>query len=134
MTNRPALVVSMLLVASVIVAGCGKPSTSSPARVPQQAPDLQPQATRPLQEATTVLVTIQGSKFVPALVSARVGDTIKWTNNDSVAHSVIGGEFRSPNIAPGGTYQAVVTKAGTIDYTCGIHPDMKGQIQVEPAG
>jgi plastocyanin len=84
--------------------------------------------------ATTVLISISSRRFVPALVSVRVGDTIKWTNNDTEAHSVVGGEFKSPTtIAPGATYQAVATKAGTVDYTCGVHPDMHGQLQVQPA-
>ena len=37
--------------------------------------------------AETIKVTIKGFKFSPAAVTAHVGDTIVWTNEDPMAHT-----------------------------------------------
>jgi plastocyanin len=137
MTNKIQILmgVAVLGVFAIILTGCGSKKTTpvQPATPIQQAPDLLPMGQRPLQTATTVLVSIKNRRFLPSVIAAQVGDTIKWTNEDSMPHTVVGTELNSPRLAPGESYQAVVTKAGTYDYACGIHPDMKGQIKVQPA-
>jgi plastocyanin len=40
--------------------------------------------------AETILVGVDKLAFTPAQVSARVGDTIEWTNADFVAHTATG--------------------------------------------
>ena len=37
--------------------------------------------------AETLKVTIKGFKFMPAEVTADVGDTIEWTNQDAMPHT-----------------------------------------------
>ena len=137
MTNKIQIMmgVTVLSVFSIILTGCGSKKTTPVQQTApvQQAPDLLPMGQRPLQTATTALISIKNRRFLPSVIAAQVGDTVKWTNEDSVPHTVVGIELNSARLAPGESYQAVVTKAGTIDYTCGIHPDMKGQIKVQPA-
>ena len=58
---------------------------------------------------------------------------MRWTNDDDVEHTVKatkGADFGSKPIAKGETYEAKVTKAGTIDYVCTIHPSQRGTIDV----
>jgi plastocyanin len=72
-------------------------------------------------------------QFVPKSVTAKVGQTVKWTNNDSVDHNVTatsGETFKSKTFGQGGTYSYKLDKAGTIKYVCTIHPGMDGTIVV----
>ena len=62
-----------------------------------------------------------------------MGQTVRWTNSDDVAHTVkasSGADFESKAISKGKTYEAKLTKAGTIDYVCTIHPSQTGTITV----
>ena len=70
--------------------------------------------------------------FSPARVEARVGDTIEWVNKDAFAHTATvkgGWEVMLPVKKSG---SVTVDKAGTIDYFCRFHPNMKGTIDVTP--
>ena len=81
----------------------------------------------------TVKVAMKDILFVPEEVSARVGQTVRWTNEDDVAHTVKatqGADFESKALKKGDTYKAKLTKAGTIDYVCTIHPSQRGTITV----
>jgi plastocyanin len=67
-----------------------------------------------------------------------VNNTIVWTNDDSVNHTVYSTctpagavAFTSPLIAPGGSYNETFTVAGTYTYHCNLHPWMTGIIIVE---
>ena len=39
--------------------------------------------------AATVGVSITRAGFVPQTVNVRVGDTVTWTNNDTITHQVV---------------------------------------------
>ncbi len=72
--------------------------------------------------------------FSPAAIHAKVGETVKWTNDDSPPHNVTyvsGPQFTSSStLDPGATFSLKLTKAGTIHYFCSIHPFMKATIVV----
>ena len=81
----------------------------------------------------TAGVAMQNIAFNPSTIHAKVGQTIKWTNDDSVDHNVTatsGETFKSSNFGQGSTYSTKLTKAGTIQYVCTIHPGMTGTIVV----
>ncbi len=78
----------------------------------------------------TVQVDMKDILFVPEKASARVGQTVRWTNSDDVPHTVkaeSGADFESKAISKGKTFDAKMTKAGTIDYVCTIHPSQTGR-------
>lgn len=82
--------------------------------------------------AETVTVTVDKMAFSPATVEARVGDTIEWVNKDAFAHTATvkgGWEVMLPVKKSG---SITVDTAGTIDYICRFHPNMKGQIVISP--
>ena len=88
--------------------------------------------------ADEVEVGMEGIKFDPESVTVKVGGSVKWTNNEDVPHDVTkedgpGADFSSGNgnMKKGDTYERVLTKAGTINYVCTVHPNMKGSITVE---
>jgi plastocyanin len=84
--------------------------------------------------AGTVAVKIANFAFDPAQVSAKVGDTITWTNSDSTGHTatVKGNEdaCTTTTLASGASGSITFTQAGTYDFFCKIHPNMTGKIDV----
>ncbi len=79
-----------------------------------------------------ISVSINNFSFVPASEVVKLGTVIVWTNNDSVPHTVNGGSvFSSAVLQPGDTFSFTFNRLGTFNYTCSIHPSMKGQIIVQ---
>jgi plastocyanin len=79
-------------------------------------------------------VSMEGIAFEPAEVTVAVGDTVTWTNNDSVAHDVTADSFSSGEpggMAGGDTFEHTFEEAGTFDYVCTVHPGMDGTVVVE---
>lgn len=71
--------------------------------------------------------------FVPARIRVRVGDTVEWVNADMVAHTATSKQDGfDVNVPPSDRGSAVMTRAGTFGYICRYHPNMQGQIKVEP--
>jgi plastocyanin len=66
-----------------------------------------------------------------------VNNTVTWTNNDSVHHTVTstsapsGGAFNSGNMNAGATCSHTFTVAGTYEYDCIYHSWMTGTIVVK---
>jgi predicted lipoprotein with Yx(FWY)xxD motif/plastocyanin len=79
----------------------------------------------------TVNVAIKDFSFGEPL-TVPVGTTVVWKNEDSAAHTVTASDksFDSGSINQGGTFSFTFTKAGTFDYTCQFHPNMKGTVTV----
>lgn len=125
--QRRFTMVGCLVLTGAFLVGCGsdsKKSTSSsaPASAPSEAAG-----------GSVVDVQMKNTAFKPAQVKAKVGQTVKWTNDDAFAHNVkadAGETFKSQNFTQGGTYSYKLDKAGTISYECTIHPGMKGTITV----
>ncbi|MBV9557702.1 MAG: cupredoxin domain-containing protein [Pseudolabrys sp.] len=83
-------------------------------------------------QAETIAVAINNVAYAPTEISARVGDTIVWTNNDIVAHTATARDKSwDYNILPKKTTSMTVNKAGTIEYFCRYHPNMVGHIAVK---
>ena len=80
-----------------------------------------------------VVVSMKDKKFDPAKLTIKVGQTVKWTNQDEHDHTVVAddGSFKSDNIGPGEDYSYTFKKAGKYPYACTYHPRMKGTITVE---
>src|SRR5579885_3254987 len=80
--------------------------------------------------------------FNPEKVQVSVGDTVTWTNADTVPHTAtyydgnmsdnsVGTIWDSSMIKAGGTYTSpAFTKAGDYPYFCQVHPWMTGEIIV----
>lgn len=99
------------------------------------------ESTEPAQEASdspsnVKTVTIDGFAYGPESVTVKVGDTVTWTNKDSVDHTVTADTASSDapasgSIAKDETYSFTFTKAGTYAYHCEPHPEMKATVVVE---
>ena len=78
-------------------------------------------------------VNIENFSFSQSHLNIQTGDTVVWTNNDKVPHTVSsdsGSELSSPTLSPGDTYSHTFDTAGSYSYHCNIHPNMKGGIIV----
>lgn len=83
--------------------------------------------------AEVITITIDKLVFQLAEVRAKVGDTIVWDNKDVMAHTATATDKSwDVTIAPGKTGRITVTKAGSFDYFCRFHPNMKGRLVVAP--
>lgn len=83
--------------------------------------------------AAVIEVTMDRVAYLPATITAHVGDTIEWTNKDFVVHTATARDKSFDLIIKvGGKVKFVLKNAGTIDYYCRFHPTMKGEIKVEP--
>jgi plastocyanin len=81
--------------------------------------------------AEVIRVDIAKLTFVPAEITAHVGDTIEWANADFVAHTATArNKDWDVTIPPGKPARLVVKKAGAVDYYCRSHPNMKGRVEV----
>ena len=83
--------------------------------------------------AATIEITMENLVVSPADVSAKVGDTINWINKDVFAHTATAknGDF-DVTLPPKKSATSVLKKAGTVDYYCRYHPNMKAMLKVEP--
>src|SRR5712671_807447 len=83
--------------------------------------------------AATVQITMENLVISPAEASAKVGDTVEWINKDIFAHTATArnGDW-DVTIPPNKTVTSVLQKAGTIEYYCRYHPNMKATLVVAP--
>jgi plastocyanin len=83
--------------------------------------------------AAQVAVSIANFAYDPNPVTVNVGDTVTWTNNDGVPHTVTAndGSFQSGTLQPGQSFSFTFTAPGSIDYHCEFHANMSGQVVVQ---
>jgi plastocyanin len=83
-----------------------------------------------------VPVSITASGFTPAQATVVAGETVTWTNNDSVDRQVVSdaNAFSSPTLRPGTSYTFRFTRAGTFAYHDGTRAAEKGTIVVRGTG
>jgi plastocyanin len=77
-----------------------------------------------------VVVKMKDILFVPDKVTVRVGQAVRWLNEDDVAHTVKAPSFESEKLRRGDVFEAEFSKPAKIDYVCSIHPSQKGTITV----
>jgi plastocyanin len=91
--------------------------------------------------------TLADKAFAPNPLNAKVGDTVTWTNKDTVFHTVTSGtgpsdathgkQFDSGLSGPtalttqGKTFSHKFMTAGEFPYFCQLHPTMVGKVVVK---
>ena len=75
-------------------------------------------------------VTIKGFQFDPKSLTVKKGTKVTWTNEDTTAHNVVGGDLKSETLNQGDTYTFTADKPGEIDYVCTFHSNMKATLTV----
>lgn len=80
-------------------------------------------------------VSIVDFGYEPEIVTVTGGEVVVFTNDGEREHTVTGDGVDSGRQRPGETFRYVtdeVTEATTVSYRCAIHPQMGGEIRVEP--
>ena len=77
-------------------------------------------------------VAVSGFAFGPGTLKITVGQKVTWVNADDTPHqiSVVGSSQRSELMLKGQSASLQFDAAGNIAYVCGLHPTMKGSIEV----
>ena len=84
-------------------------------------------------DAATVQITMENLVISPAEASAKVGDTVEWINKDIFVHTATARNGDWDVTMPSKkTVTSVLNKAGTIEYYCRFHPNMKAILVVAP--
>ena len=117
----------------VFTAACGSNYSSAPTS-PSPSPSPSPAQGGPSAAVTipSGAATLANRAFSPDELDVAVGDTVTWTNTDSVAHTSTSDRsgWDSGVGAPGGRFSFAFQAAGTYQYHCAIHPGMVGTVVV----
>ena len=78
-------------------------------------------------------INISGLAFGPGKLTVEAGKSVTWTNADDSPHQIafVKTQPRSPILAKGQSHAQTFSQAGVHEYTCGLHPGMKGSIEVK---
>jgi plastocyanin len=113
LSRRLAPAVATILVACVVAGAAAPPSLADSAGAQRT-------------------VDISGTFFSPDALPVLVGDTVTWTNHDTMTHTVTADrdQFDSDRLEPGAHFAYTFTQAGVYRYHCRIHRFMHGEIDV----
>lgn len=81
-------------------------------------------------------VVVQKDKaFSVKKLSIKLGDSVKFTNDDPFSHNVFSlsdaKSFDLGSFGKGGSKTIVFDKPGTVEVECAVHPDMRMHVEVQ---
>lgn len=78
-------------------------------------------------------VNIAGFAFEPKTLTVAPGQSVTWTNTDDSAHRItlLKSRERSPLLLKGQSHSQVFAAPGVYEYVCGLHPAVRGTIEVK---
>jgi plastocyanin len=79
------------------------------------------------------VVSIANYQFVPNQVTVAAGQSITWVNSDTSLHQLVitGKAQKTPILLTGQSAQLTITEPGVYEYVDGLHPSVKGKIEVK---
>ena len=90
----------------------------------------------PAVQAAEHVVTQRNKTFSTKKLKLKVGDSIKFVNEDSFAHNVFSLSpakgFDTGSFGNGQAKSVNFDKPGKVEVECAIHPDMRLDVEVEP--
>jgi len=117
--------------------------TSAPTNSPVAPPTATvpaPSATEQAQQPAPAAIVQSDIKlflYQPDPLEITTGTEVVWTNQDAEPHTVThgtyvkrGGDFDSGTLLQGQSFAFTFNRAGTYPYTCLIHPEMVGTVEV----
>jgi plastocyanin len=127
MKRLPLLLLAVLALAA---AGCGGGSDDNSNSASTPAPAATSDTGTSATSGGAVTIDMKNIAFDPTSVTVKVGQTVKWVNEDDAPHNVVGGPLKSKTFGKGGSFEYTPKKAETISYVCTIHPGMKATLTV----
>jgi plastocyanin len=131
--RRARSILVLVAVLAALETGCAGGDGSEGGAAAAPATTGTTEAGRGSGDADTDDVRIVDFAFAPRTVRAGVGQKVKWEHQDAgVTHSIVAldGGFRSGELKEGDEFSHLFQRAGTFAYRCGIHPDMRGAVEV----
>jgi plastocyanin len=84
--------------------------------------------------AANLTITQKGRVFSSETVAIKKGETLTFSNDDSVPHNILstspGNEFNLGSQSPGASTDVTFKEAGDVLVICAIHPRMKMTVKV----
>ncbi len=118
---KDKLLLIIVLIAVLLLSGC----TDN-----DNVPDTGSNASD--EDTGYIEVYIDDYAFHPRSVTISRGDTVRWTNNDSVAFIIKSSVFQSPTLTKGMTFTYTFHERRTYNYYLATHPyTQSGTIVVE---
>jgi plastocyanin len=126
------LTISLVAAAAIAapLAGCGGSSNSNSTQTSAKSST----STQATTTGGAGAVTIDNFKFMPPSLTVSSGTRISISNKDSTAHTVTADDahtFDTGDVNPGSSTTITVSKPGTYQYHCNIHPFMHGTLVVK---
>lgn len=83
-------------------------------------------------EAAGTKIEMKNACFTPTVLRTEPGSTVTWTNEDDLAHVVIGVGWAAggDEMALGQSASVRFDQQGTYPYSCYLHPSMNGLVMV----
>lgn len=120
------------MIGYLVVLAPNTSSTTQPTTPNQTVPQSSTTIPVSIDPGSGTNVNLPGYTSTDITVVIGVNNTVKWTNNDNMPHTVTArdGSFDSGNMNPGATYVYTFTRAGMYEYTCSYHGWMHGTVKV----
>jgi plastocyanin len=123
-----AVLIPVAAVTTSLASGRAHPPVAASAR----GKTLSARSAAPAAVAGAVAVHISNFTFGPKVATVKVGQTVTWTNDDDIPHTVVATDksFRSKVLDTGQSFSFTFTKPGQVAYFCSLHPMMTGKVTV----
>ena len=134
---RKEIIIFLIIFGVLFVAGCAEngdleePAPSTPVEGVSAGEIEGTEESLTAAENSIVDVEIRDYKYTPQNLTVKVGQTVRWTNKDTVLHDVVGSGIESEYLQKGETFTYTFEEAGTYQYMCTIHPWMEGEVIAE---
>lgn len=76
-------------------------------------------------------INIENLSFSPDVLTVKEGEKVTWLNNESMVHNIKSDIFNSEDLSRNDKFEFTFNEKGTFNYSCGIHPEMQGQVVVK---
>jgi plastocyanin len=90
----------------------------------------------PAQAGQEHVVAQKNKAFSVKKLTLKVGDSIKFVNDDNFAHNVFSlsapKSFDLGSFGNGGAKSVTFDKPGKVEVECAVHPDMRLDVEVQP--
>ena len=128
MRSRPMLPTALAALL-IVLAACTTDSGST----------AEASASAPASAGGEMVVTMASLAYEPTELTVPVGTTVRFVNEDTVAHTVTDGTDGTANadaafdeeVAAGESVEVTFDEAGDVDITCRFHPAMNMVVHVE---
>jgi len=123
-----AVLIPVAAVTTSLASGRAHPPVTASAR----GKTLSAHPAAPVAASGPVAVHISNFTFGPKIATVKVGQTVTWTNDDDIPHTVVATDksFRSKVLDTGQSFSFTFTKPGQVAYFCSLHPMMTGKVTV----